>query len=183
MDIVRKVGYLLLSGGLMLLLYIFFHELGHLIVMISAGVTITEFSILGAHVSGIGGTYTTASAAMMNVNGALLPVVLSFLYTIFYQRKCRNTFYRIFSYLVAITPIASLLAWVMVPVLYLQGKAPIGDDITKFLDHTAEFFPPLAVSLVATAVIAAGGILVWKKGLLKNFQEAIKGERVAAGEV
>lgn len=40
------------SAGLMLVLYIAFHELGHMIVMLSTGETIDDFSIIGAHVSG-----------------------------------------------------------------------------------------------------------------------------------
>ena len=48
---------LLSSATLLTVLYILFHELGHMIVMLSAGDTIDDFSIIGAHVSGHGGTY------------------------------------------------------------------------------------------------------------------------------
>ncbi|MGN0735322.1 MAG: hypothetical protein ACI4LP_05815, partial [Anaerovoracaceae bacterium] len=47
-------------------LYIFLHELGHMIVMLSAGATITSFGILTAHVSAEGGNYSTLSALWLH---------------------------------------------------------------------------------------------------------------------
>lgn len=52
---------LILTALVTLLFYIIIHESGHAIVMLSAGVTITEFSIINAYVSGIGGNYTDLS--------------------------------------------------------------------------------------------------------------------------
>ena len=58
---IRLIFYLLASAGVSLVCYIFFHESGHLIVMLSAGEIIDDFSIIGAHVSGHGGVYTNVS--------------------------------------------------------------------------------------------------------------------------
>lgn len=49
--IIRFIAMLLLSALASLLIYIILHETGHMIVMLSAGARITEFSILHAHVA------------------------------------------------------------------------------------------------------------------------------------
>lgn len=47
---IKKVMLLFPAAALTIVIYIFLHEIGHLIVMVSAGATITDFSILTAHV-------------------------------------------------------------------------------------------------------------------------------------
>lgn len=47
---IKKVMLVFPAAALTIAIYIFLHEIGHLIVMVSAGVTITDFSILTAHV-------------------------------------------------------------------------------------------------------------------------------------
>ncbi len=46
----KKVMLLFPAAALTIVIYISLHEIGHLIVMVSAGTTITDFSILTAHV-------------------------------------------------------------------------------------------------------------------------------------
>lgn len=48
---VKSIGYILLSAAIGVCLYILFYEFGHMIVMLSVGATITDFSIVTAHVS------------------------------------------------------------------------------------------------------------------------------------
>lgn len=47
---IKKVMLVFPAAALTIVIYIFLHEIGHLIVMVSAGATITDFSILTAHV-------------------------------------------------------------------------------------------------------------------------------------
>ena len=47
---IKKVMLVFPATALTIVIYIFLHEIGHLIVMVSAGATITDFSILTAHV-------------------------------------------------------------------------------------------------------------------------------------
>ena len=68
---IKSMGYTLLSAGIAIILYILFHEFGHMIVMLSVGATITDFSILTAHVSADGGNYTDLSDMFMNANGTV----------------------------------------------------------------------------------------------------------------
>ena len=95
---IKSIGYILLSAGIAIFLYILLHEFGHMIVMLSVGATITDFSIFTAHVSADGGNYTNLSDMFMNVNGALFPLIISYLYTLLYKKGSTKSFYRIFSY-------------------------------------------------------------------------------------
>lgn len=167
-DKAKKVLYLLLSALITLFLYILLHELGHLIVMLTAGATITDFSILTAHVSAVGGTYSDLSDLWLHANGALLPVIVSFVYMLFYKKKKESPFYRIFSYIVSIAPTMSLLAWVIIPFIYLQGNAPVGEDVTKFLFNFAQNHQPLIVSAVAVLIIVVDVIVMVKNDIIKN---------------
>ena len=91
---IKKVMLLFPAAALTIVIYIFLHEIGHLIVMVSAGATITDFSILTAHVSAMGGEYTYLSDLWLYANGALLPVAIGFLNMILYNPRFENTFYR-----------------------------------------------------------------------------------------
>lgn len=165
---------ILLAATLGLLLYIILHEFGHLIVMISAGAVIDEFSILGAHVSGHGGTYTNASDLWLHANGAILPLFVSYVYMLFYKSNSCRSFYRIFSCFVVVAPACSLLAWVIIPFAFMSGAAPVGDDITDFLFYFSQNYHPLIVSIIAVMLIGVSIMLALKKRTLHNFVEEIK---------
>ena len=157
------------SAILVVVLYILFHETGHLIVMLSAGEVIDDFSILSAHVSGHGGEYTFVSDLWLNVNGAVLPLIVSLVYLLFYKKERNNTFYRMFSFFTGLMPISTILAWVIIPFLYLNGTAPLNDDCTKFLMSFSQIANPLFVSAAALVLIVLGSILFIKKGVLRNY--------------
>lgn len=165
---------LLSSATLLTVLYILFHELGHMIVMLSAGDTIDDFSIIGAHVSGHGGTYTNASNLWLHANGAVLPFVISLAYVLLYRKKSNNTFYRCFSFFVGLVPSCTLLAWIIIPFIYLKGTAPAGDDVTHFLDNFSQAAHPLIVSAAATLLIGIEVFLSTKKGVIENYFSEIK---------
>ncbi len=166
--------YLLLSAMTAIVGYIFFHELGHLIVMVYAGAEICDFSILTAHVSAAGGYYTTVSDLWLHANGMLFPVILSLIYCLLYKKDSKSSLYCIFSYIVALIPTASMLAWVIIPFAYLQGKAPAGDDVTHFLQNWSQAFHPLIVSIFAIIGIGISVGLMIKKQIIKNFIHAMK---------
>lgn len=160
---------LLTAMCLVLVFYIAFHELGHMIVMLSAGATIDDFSVIGAHVSAHGGVYTNISDLWLNANGAVLPLIISFIYLAFYKREVNKTFYRVLSFFIGFIPIGSLFAWVFIPFLFLSDKAPVNDDVTKFLFNFSQTNNPLIVSAAAAFLIGIGVVLMTKKGVLKNY--------------
>ena len=83
-------------------------------------------------------------------------------------------FYRMFSYIFSLMPICSLFAWVIIPFVYMQGNAPAGDDVSKFLYNFSHDFHPLLVSAAAVLIISAGIILIMKKDIFKNFISEMK---------
>lgn len=165
------------SAILVVVLYILFHELGHLIVMLSAGEVIDDFSILSAHVSGHGGEYTFVSNLWLNANGAVFPLIVSLVYLMFYKKDRNNTFYRMFSFFTGLLPISTLLAWVIIPFVYLNGTAPPSDDCTKFLMSFSQIANPLFVSAAALVLIGIGTILFIKKGVLRNYIYELQEEK------
>lgn len=171
---IKSIGYILLSAGITVFLYILLHELGHTMVMLLAGATITDFSIFTAHVSAVGGNYTNLSNMWLQANGALLPLIISYFYMLLYQKGNTKSLYRIFSYMVTLIPIASMLTWVIIPIAYLHRKAPINDDVTNFLTVFCENYHPLIVSATATALIGISIALMIKKRVIHNFIEEIK---------
>lgn len=171
---IKCIGYTLLSTGIAVFLYIFLHELGHMIIMLSAGATITDFSIFTAHVSAVGGAYTDLSRMCMHVNGSLFPFIIAYVYTLFYQKNNTSSFYRIFSYVVIVISAASICAWVVNPFVYLLGTAPINDDVTKFLTVFSAHYHPLIVSAAAVVLIGMDVVLMIKKRILYNFIEEIR---------
>lgn len=170
----KSIGYLLLSTGIAVFIYIFLHEFGHMIVMLSVGATVTHFSIFTAHVSAVGGNYTNVSKMCMHINGALFPLIISYLYILLYRKGSTKSFYRLFSYIVTLIPIVSILAWVIIPFAYLQGSASINDDVTNFLTIFCENYHPLIVSVTAVVLIVMGIVLMIKKRVIHNFIEEIK---------
>ena len=165
----KRIVVLLLSILITIPLYILLHELGHTIVILSAGGEITEFSIVTAHVSSTGGSYTDLSDLWLHANGALLPVIVSYTYMLLYKIRIQNMFYTAFSFMFSLMPISSLCAWVFIPFLYISGNAPEGDDVTLFLYNFSHSFSPLAVSVISVIIIAAGVIIMIKKKIIGSF--------------
>ncbi len=53
--------------------------------------------------------------------------------------------------------LCSLLAWVVIPFLFIKNVAPVGDDVTRFLANSG--LPPLVVAYSALALFVGGWIL------------------------
>jgi hypothetical protein len=106
----------------------------------------------------------------------LLPVLLTIVFMFFYRRDQASVFYRVFSFFLSMMPVFSILAWVIVPITYLTGCAPAGDDVTQFLDHSG--LSPLLVLFAALLLFAACVALALKKGILSNFWQTVKDIRV-----
>lgn len=157
-----------------LLLYIVLHEFGHVIVLWSVGANVTEFSIVNAHVMYDGGEWTNLSDRWMHLNGALLPIIVSLIYMLFYRPAVKNRFYRTFSALFALIPIGSLLAWVGIPFLYVNGNAPANDDVTKFLYNFTSQYPALWVSVASLLLMAFCLFVAIRKGIFRNFYAVIR---------
>lgn len=168
-------GKLLLSmaGGvvLTLFLYIILHEGGHTLVAIFCGADIVDFAFFSAHVSWTGGEFNTFTLSLADAAGVGLPVLVSVVYILFYSKENQNIFYRTFSFIFSIVPFYSLLAWMILPVMYVNGQMP-SDDVIHFIEHSG--INPWIICVAAAAFFAGGVVLVWKRGILRNFIEMYK---------
>ena len=171
---------LLASVWIILPLYIIIHEAGHSLIAILCGARITKFSILGAYVSTEGGTYNNFTAPLMNNAGMLLPVLLAFVYALLYRKAVKNVFYRIISFFLCAAPVFSILPWAIIPILYRFGNPPPGDDVTNFLDNSG--IDPLLVTIGAFMLLTPMILLVWHKGIVKNYWDTSKGFAVKETE-
>lgn len=178
-----KLSVMFFSMGVGILLYILVHEVGHLIVMLSAGAKITDFSILTAHVSSTGGNYSYGAALWLHANGAVLPLFICFWAMLFYKRSNTGCFYRLFHFMLALMPIGSSLAWIAIPFLYSDGKAPSADDVTKFLNlWTNRGHSPYTVAAAAAAVFAGGIFIAFQVGIIRGYFDELRQLRAGGAE-
>ena len=175
MTVFKKImRFMLPSVFISILLYIILHELGHVIVLLLVDADITEFSILSAHVSYIGGNWTDMSDKWMHLNGVLFPLIVSAVYIMLYRKENANRYYRLISGIFVLMPISSLLAWVFIPILYIFGQAPESDDVYKFLYNFCFDYPAYLVSICAIVAMCCSVYLAVKKGVFENFRMTIK---------
>jgi len=66
-------------------------------------------------------------------------------------------------------PRASMLAWLILPFMYVDGTESAGDDVTNFLYNFSHNFHPLIVSAAAAMIIGIGIALMLRKRILRNF--------------
>ena len=176
---IKFIALLLLSALLALILYIILHETGHLIVMLSAGARITDFSILHAHVSSTSGNYTNFSDLWLQANGMFFPYVIGCVYGLLYNRNWKNTFYRFFSAVFLVSTFFAVVAWIVIPFVYVPGTDPGGEDVTKFLFNFAQDHSPLLVSAGAAVLFAVGIVIMIRRGIIRNYIEEIKAAKQA----
>ena len=174
--LIKFILTLLISAIATLFLYILLHEFGHVIVMLSAGDRITEFSILHAYVSGEGGDYTNTSDLWKHANGTIFPLLLSYVFLLFYRKESKNTLYRIFSLCFA-CPALGLLPWFVKPFVYVKGTFTAGNDITQFLYNFSQSHSPILVSIAAAVLFGISIRLIIKKCVLRNIIDEIKSVR------
>ncbi len=160
-----------------LFVYLLLHETGHAIVVLSVGGTIDEFSILGAHVSSHGGTFSNATELWLDANGDILPLLFSLIYLFLYRSKSKCVFYRLFSFYVGLFPVLSLVSWVLSPLYYVNAYASKGDDITKFMSVFAQYSSPVIVSVIAAVLIGICLLLMIRKRVIRNYIYTIKSFR------
>jgi hypothetical protein len=137
------------------LLFTFFHEAGHALVGLLFGAKITSFSVdfigMSAHV-GLDASFTPVQQAFVSLAGFSLPFMLDMIFLLSAPRR-GSALLEYVKLLTSVISISSLLAWVVLPWLYLAGERP-GDDSITFIINTG-IYPPL-VSIGAGLIFALG---------------------------
>jgi hypothetical protein len=156
----KFAGFLLLIALTVTLVYTTLHEGGHALAGLAFGGRITEFTVnffnlLGAHVN-IDGDFSRSQNAVINVSGAGLPL-LSWLVLVLALPKKGSPLVQWTKFFATVGTLFTLLAWVIIPFLYLRNSAPAGDDVTKFIANSG--LPPLAVAFSSLALFVGGWLL------------------------
>ena len=144
-------------------MYTFLHEGGHAIVGLLFGQSLTEFDIsfwdLSAHVGMTGAELTQSQLAIRAVAGAGQPLLAWILFISIVPRKASFTM-EILKLLSSMTVVNTLLVWIVLPVLFLLGKAP-SDDVTNFLRYSQ--MPPILLAVTALILYVGGWSLFLSK--------------------
>jgi hypothetical protein len=129
--------------------YTFLHESGHALTGALFGQSLTEFDIsfwdLSAHVGMVGGALTKPQLAVQAAAGAGLPLIVWAVFISLVPRKVSFTF-EVLKFLSSMVVINTLLAWIILPILFSLHKAP-PDDVTNFLRYSQLL--PLLLTVIA----------------------------------
>jgi hypothetical protein len=145
------------------LAYTTLHEGGHALAGLAFGGRVTDFNVnffdLGAHV-GLGGDFSRAQNAVINVSGVTLPLLAWLALILLLPR--RDGFLLLWTKIIlSMGTLNTLLAWIILPILALNGNAPPGDDVTRFLSNSG--LHPLAVAAGAALLYIAGWTLFLRR--------------------
>ena len=158
------------------IMYTGLHELGHCLIAVLCGATITDVDLFNRSMSYMGGHFNNITSALLHIAGATFPVIIclvllyakrkaSFIYNLFVVVFCLNT----------IISVGALQAWVIVPLLSVYSTASASDDVIKFINVLD--IHPMFVSAIAI-VFVIGFIVVILKGkyrvLSRQLSEQIK---------
>lgn len=138
-------------------IYTFLHEAGHAITGLLFGQSLTEFNLsfwnFRAHVWMSGGELTESQFAMQAIAGAGLPLLIWVIFISLVPRKASFSLEAL-KLISSMAVLNTLLAWIVIPVLYAFGNAPPSDDVTHFLRYS-QMLPSL-LTFVAGVVYICG---------------------------
>ena len=137
--------------------YTFLHESGHAIVGFMLGQSLTEFNInfwdLSAHVGMAGGELTASQLAVQAMAGGTLPLLVWATFISLVPRKA-SFVSEALKLISSLAVLNTLLAWIILPVLYVIGMAPPSDDVTHFLHYSQ--MPPLLLTFIVIMIYISG---------------------------
>lgn len=118
------------------------------------GQSLTEFDAsfwdLSAHVRLGGGNLSQMQLAIRSAVGVLLPLLVWAIFISLVSRK-GSFILETLKLLSSMSVVNTLLVWIVLPILFLFGRAP-SDDVTIFLNYSQ--MPPLLLSFTALVLYA-----------------------------
>lgn len=128
------VVYLVLFAYLMtIIIYPFLHESGHLITATICGGKTNGIKLGFLQASAyFSGDFTNSQLFLIHISGAVFPLLIWLIYIISIPK---NVYFALegFKIVFSGTVIGSMLAWVVIPILFELNKAPAEDDVVKFM--------------------------------------------------
>jgi hypothetical protein len=155
-----------------LFIYTFLHEAGHAITGLLFGQSLTEFNVsfwdFSAHVDMSGGELTQSQLAFQAMAGAALSLLVWTIFISLVPRKASFTLEAL-KLVSSMAVLNTLLAWIIIPVLYAFGNAPSSDDVTHFLRYS--LMPPWLLLFIALILYICGWAFFLSKieGLRNEF--------------
>lgn len=120
---------------IILLIYPFFHELGHLMSAKFFGGKINGMKLGFLQAKAFfQGTFNSFQSAIIHISGFALPFIIWLVFILIVPKKAHPLF-ESFKILFSGAVIGSMLAWIVIPILFEYKKAPIGEDVTKFMEE------------------------------------------------
>lgn len=140
-----------------LFLYVFLHEAGHAFTGMLFGQSLTEFNVnfwdFSAHVEMTGGDLTQSQLALQAVAGVSLPLLIWGFFICLVPKRAGFPLEAL-KLISSMTVLNTLLAWIVIPLLDIVGKAPPSDDVTHFLRFSQ--INPLLLGFTAILLYICG---------------------------
>lgn len=156
--VAAQTGMFLFVFFFVLVIYTFLHEGGHALVGVLSGGRLTSFSInffnISAH-AGIDGDLSVFQRSLISIAGISTPYLIWAIWLLLTPSRTHSLLEAL-KVVSSLAVINSLLAWIVIPLLYLAGKTP-SDDSTTFLTLTQA--PPLLIAAGALFFYLAGWFL------------------------
>lgn len=139
-------------------LYLILHELGHCLMVWLQGGKVTEFVIiaLSPHMSFEG----VMKSPLIDVAGAVFPLFFYIFFILLLKQKIKKALPLYVMIFYCNVYCSSLIAWILIPIKYMFGMAPVDDDVTKFIRNSN--IAPMIVSIVAFLLLAVLYIITVK---------------------
>ena len=183
---VQLISLILFILLFVFLLYAFLHECGHAFSGLLFGQSLTEFDVsfwdFSAHVEMTGGALTPPQLAIQSVAGVSLPLLIWVLFICLVPKRASFTL-EVLKLISSLAVLNTLLAWIVIPILAIFGKAPSSDDVTHFLRYS--HIHPLLLAFTAVIIYIRGWSLFLSRidGLQNEFLlfRTLDREKLAVG--
>jgi len=158
----KLICFLIISFTITTIIYRAFHELGHCLIAVLCGATVTNIDIFNGSMSYVGGSFNNIRLALLHISGVILPVIMCLIFL--YAKEKVGFVYNMFVvmlYFNTIISVGALQAWVVVPLLGMYGTASADDDVIKFINVLDVH--PMHVSISAIVFITVFIVVVLKR--------------------
>lgn len=172
---IKKILLLLGVSVAIIYLYTFLHESGHAIIGLIHGGKIIKFEVgMFACVEFINAKFTNIEYGIMKIFGIVFPVIIMYLSLILYKPKIKNTIYQMSHIMYYIVTTSSLIAPILVSIIYKFNKLTPGDDIVDFIYSTKS--NPIVVAIIFTLIMIFNIFVLYKRGTIQKLIDLKKGE-------
>lgn len=164
----RSVSIVIIFTILWFFIYTFLHEAGHALVGIAYGGTVESFVFwnFNAHVRVVNANFTDFGLALYISGGTLLPVAIGMIAICFYKRGSKPLAYRLCFSAAVLSLAATMVIWVVFPIIAMFDALSMGEDVWRFLYVTG--YHPLFIALTSLLLTGAFTIFAFARGVELN---------------